>query len=131
MKTILLAALCGMRTLKAISAVVQPKPPGGAMSGKETIETLQLVYRRGYPLMAMATNNRETYGSTINAFYNMKTAADEKSQRDKGFKAETLYSAGALDGTFLSDGICAFRRHHPNEKFDENEKSDERGQRCN
>jgi DNA sulfur modification protein DndE len=58
---------------------------------------LQLAYRWGYPLIALATNNRETYGSTINAFYKMKTAADEKSQRDRGFNAETLYSAGALD----------------------------------
>lgn len=67
------------------------------MKDQQTIDTLQLAYRWGYPLMAMATNNRETYASTTNAFYGMKTAADEKSQRDNGFNAETLYSAGALD----------------------------------
>lgn len=71
--------------------------PALAASDRAIVETLQLAYRWGYPLMAMATNNRETYGSTTNAFYNMKTAADEKSQRDRGFNAETLYSAGALD----------------------------------
>jgi hypothetical protein len=68
-----------------------------SQSDQEIIDTLQLAYRWGYPLMAMAANNRETYGATTNAFYNMKTAADEKSQRDKGFNAEVLYSAGALD----------------------------------
>jgi hypothetical protein len=62
--------------------------PSTATSDQETLDTLQLAYRWGYPLMAMATNNRETYGSTINAFYNMKTAADETSQRDRGFNAE-------------------------------------------
>ena len=29
-------------------------------SDQEIIDTLQLAYRWGYPLMAMATNNRET-----------------------------------------------------------------------
>jgi hypothetical protein len=73
-------------------------------SDQEIIKTLQLAYRWGYPLMAMATNTRETYGSTINAFYNMKTATDETSQRDRGFNAETLYSAGALDELFRAFG---------------------------
>jgi hypothetical protein len=45
----------------------------------------------------MAINNRDFYGPTMNAFYNMKTAADDKSQNDRGFNAEVLYSAGALD----------------------------------
>src|SRR5512139_4323366 len=63
----------------------------------ETIGTLQLAYRWGYPLLAMAMNNQDFYGPTMNAFYNMKTAADDKSQNDRGFNAEVLYSAGALD----------------------------------
>jgi hypothetical protein len=66
-------------------------------SDQEIINTLQLAYRWGYPLLAMAINNSDFYGSTLNAFYNMKSAADEKSQAGKGFNAEVLYSAGALD----------------------------------
>ena len=66
-------------------------------SDADTIDALQLAFRWGYPLMAFATNNKNTYGSTMNAFYNMKSAADSKSQRDRGFNADTLYSAGALD----------------------------------
>jgi len=66
-------------------------------SDADIIETLQLAFRWGYPLMAFATNNKNTYGSTMNAFYNMKSAADSKSQRDRSFNADTLYSAGALD----------------------------------
>ncbi|MFM7325756.1 MAG: DUF1254 domain-containing protein [Nodosilinea sp.] len=93
----LLPAICAILASVTSCSSIAQTPPAGAMNDKETIETLQLAYRWGYPLMAMATNNRETYGSTINAFYNMKTAADDKSQRDKGFNAETLYSAGALD----------------------------------
>lgn len=69
--------------------------PGDA----EILETLKLAYRWGYPLLAMAINNTDFYGPTLNAFYNMKSAADEKSQAGKGFNAETLYSAGALDLT--------------------------------
>lgn len=67
------------------------------LNDSEVLCTLQLAYRWGYPLMAMATNNRETYGSTTNAFYHMKTAADDKSQRDKGFNAATLVAAGTID----------------------------------
>jgi hypothetical protein len=67
------------------------------LNDTEILETLKLAYRWGYPLLAMAINNTDFYGPTLNAFYNMKSAADEKSQADKGFNAETLYSAGALD----------------------------------
>jgi hypothetical protein len=67
------------------------------MTDEEIISTLELAYRWGYPLLAMAINNKEYYGTTVNAFYNMKTASDDKSQNDRGFNAETLYSAGALD----------------------------------
>lgn len=42
----------------------------------------------------MATSDRETCGSTITAFYSMNTAADETSQRDRSFNAETLCPAG-------------------------------------
>jgi DNA sulfur modification protein DndE len=82
---------CGLGLARVLAS------PAQGASDADIIKTLQEAYRWGYPMVAMATNNRETYGSTINAFYNMKTAADEKSQRDRGFNAETLYSAGALD----------------------------------
>lgn len=45
----------------------------------------------------MATGDRETCGFTVNAFYSMNTAADETSQRDRSFNAETLCPAGELD----------------------------------
>lgn len=61
------------------------------------LQTLKLAYRWGYPLLAMMINNSDFYGPTLNAFYHMKSAADEKSQNGRGFNAETLYSAGALD----------------------------------
>ncbi len=64
---------------------------------EEILETLQLAFRWGYPLLAMHINNTDFYGPTLNAFYNMKSAADESSQAGRGFNAETLYSAGALD----------------------------------
>ena len=67
------------------------------LSDEKILETLKLAYRWGYPLLAMEINNTDFYGPTLNAFYNMKSAADEKSQAGKGFNAETLYSAGALD----------------------------------
>src|SRR5512139_904121 len=67
------------------------------LNDAEIISTLQLAYRWGYPLLAMALNNRDFYGPTMNAFYHMKNAADDKSQNDRGFNAEVLYSAGALD----------------------------------
>ncbi len=38
----------------------------------EIINTLQLAYRWGYPLMAMAMNNKNTYASTTNAFYHRR-----------------------------------------------------------
>ena len=93
------AVSLGIAGASAQGSAAPTKAPAAAVSksDQEIIDTLQLAYRWGYPLMAMATNNREAYGSTINAFYNMKTAADEKSQNDRGFNAETLYSAGALD----------------------------------
>lgn len=75
------------------------------LSDTDIIDTLKLAFRWGYPLMAMALNNTNTYSSTMNAFYNMKSAADAKSQRDRGFNADTLYSAGALD---LSQGPLVF-----------------------
>ena len=67
------------------------------MEDSIALRTLQEAFRWGYPMMAMTINNTVQYETTLNAFYNMKKAADEKSQRDKGFNAETLYSAGALD----------------------------------
>lgn len=67
------------------------------MTDEDILETLKLAYRWGYPLLAMAINNTDFYGPTLNAFYHMKSAADEKSQAGRGFNAETLYSAGALD----------------------------------
>ncbi len=99
---VIAAALLIPLAVGGLSAQGISEPPHAvtstvSKSDQEIMKTLQLAYRWGYPLMAMATNNRETYGSTINAFYNMKTAANEKSQRDRGFNAETLYSAGALD----------------------------------
>jgi hypothetical protein len=72
-----------------------PKPD--PKSEQAILDTLQLAYRWGYPLIAMATNNTEYYGSTVNAFYSMKTATDDKAQNGPGFNAEVLYSAGALD----------------------------------
>lgn len=69
------------------------------MEDSIALRTLQEAFRWGYPMMAMTLNNTVQYETTLNAFYNMKKAADEKSQRDKGFNAETLYSAGALDLT--------------------------------
>lgn len=68
-------------------------------SDADTIDALQTAFRWGYPVMAMTTNNKMTYASTTNAFYNMKSAADSKSQRDRGFNVDTLYSAGAIDLT--------------------------------
>lgn len=80
------------------SPLVHAQSPAAVKSSdKEVIATLQLAYRWGYPLLAMATNNTEFYGSTLNAFYNMKSAADDKAQNGPGFNAEVLYSAGALD----------------------------------
>lgn len=67
------------------------------MADSSVIKTLKEAFRWGYPMMAMSLNNSLQYERSTNAFYNMKKAADEKSQRDKGFNAETLYSAGALD----------------------------------
>jgi hypothetical protein len=67
------------------------------MTDSSVLKTLQEAFRWGYPMMAMTYNNTVQYETTLNAFYNMKKAADEKSQLDKGFNAETLYSAGALD----------------------------------
>lgn len=79
-------------------AIAQTGAPS-ALSGADqaVLETLKLAYRWGYPLLAMAINNTDFYGPTLNAFYHMKAAADEKSQNGRGFNAETLYSAGALD----------------------------------
>jgi hypothetical protein len=86
------AAAAGVTALGPLGAVADT-PPGD----KDILETLQLAYRWGYPLLAMEINNTDFYGPTLNAFYNMKSAADEKSQSGPGFNAETLYSAGALD----------------------------------
>lgn len=81
----------------ASPASKQPGASGVTSSDQEIIGTLQLAYRWGYPLLAMATNNTVVYGPTTNAFYNMKSAADDKARSSPGFNAETLYSAGALD----------------------------------
>lgn len=84
-----------LTTVLGPAAAQQSRVTG--MSDAEIIETLKLAYRWGYPLLAMAINNADFYGPTLNAFYNMKSAADEKSQNDRGFNADVLYSAGALD----------------------------------
>lgn len=75
------------------------KKQNAPVADQETLQTLTEAYRWGYPMIAMTINHAVQYEATLNAFYNMKKAADEKSQRDKGFNAETLYSAGALDLT--------------------------------
>lgn len=90
------ASIAVMTTLDP-AAALDHGARGAAMTDEEIIQTLQLAYRWGYPLLAMAINNNEIYGSTTNAFYHMKSAADDKSQRDRGFNADTLYSAGALN----------------------------------
>ena len=90
------ALLCCLFSAEGLA----PAQSAGAATSKadqEIIETLQLAYRWGYPLLAMAINNSDFYGPTLNGFYHMKSAADEKSQNGKGFNAEVLYSAGALD----------------------------------
>lgn len=68
-----------------------------APGDRDILETLQLAYRRGYPLQAMEINNTDFQGPTLNAFSNLKSAADEGLQSDRGFNAETMYSAGAPD----------------------------------
>lgn len=83
-------------------AACSGKPGSGDTASGRPADTAALrilkdAYRWGYPMLAMTLNNQNQYETTTNAFYNMKKAADEKSQRDKGFNAETLYSAGALD----------------------------------
>jgi DNA sulfur modification protein DndE len=90
--TVLLMA-CGERKEKETNADLS----AAMQDDSVVLRTLQDAFRWGYPMIAMTINNTVQYETTLNAFYNMKKAADEKSQRDKGFNAETLYSAGALD----------------------------------
>lgn len=90
--SILMFSCSGPQSPKEANAGIEAEMPDSI-----AIKTLQDAFRWGYPMMAMTLNNSMQYESTLNAFYNMKKAADEKSQLDKGFNAETLYSAGALD----------------------------------